>query len=251
MKSIRSTTAWGLLSIPWAIMTVALTAVSILAAAPFIGPKRAYFAIGKWWARQQLWFCGGSWRSSGWENVPDDIRTGRQSAIFMSNHESLLDPPLLVGAIPVRAVYISKKEVRLWPLIGLAAMAAGTIFIDRSNAERSKKSMEAAAQQIRNGKNVVIFPEGTRTLNGQLGKFKKGGFSLAQKAGVPIVPLATVGGWGVLPKGAKLFRQGVVQVIFGDVVYPEKYATREALMLEVERQIREMIAIARPTAPIP
>jgi 1-acyl-sn-glycerol-3-phosphate acyltransferase len=245
-KIIRSTTVWGFIAAPWGLATVLLTGVAILAAAPFVGAKRAFFAIGQLWARQQLWFCGGSWLSKGWENVPEAIKNGSQSAIFMSNHESFLDPPLLMGAIPVPAVYISKKELMQVPFVGWAAWAAGVIFIDRSNSEKAAKSMAKAAEEIKNGKSVVIFPEGTRTKDGRVGKFKKGGFSLAVKAGVPIVPLATVGGWDVLPKGAKRFRPGKVHVIFGSVVYPQHYQTREALMEEVERQIKALAATVRP-----
>ncbi|MDR0498662.1 MAG: 1-acyl-sn-glycerol-3-phosphate acyltransferase [Holophagales bacterium] len=248
MKNLRSTLVWGLLSAPWAIATVALTAISILVTVPFIGARRAFFGVGKWWARQQLWFCNASWHSSGWEKLPEEIKNGTQSTIFMSNHESFLDPPLLMGAIPVPAVYIAKKEIKRMPLIGWAVWAAGVIFIDRNNTESALLSIERAAEQIRQGKNVVIFPEGTRTKNGQIGKFKKGGFSLAIKAGVPIIPLATVGGWDVFPKGALRFKPGKIHVIFGDAVYPRDYQTREALMAEVERQIREIANSVRCTA---
>jgi len=237
---------WRFFSAPWGLGAVFLTAIGIFVAAPFIGVKRAFFAIGKLWARQQLWLYGSSWCSSGWENVPEDIRNGNTSAIFMSNHESLIDPPLLMGAIPVPAVYISKKELRRMPLVGWAAWAAGVIFIDRSNTESAVLSIAKAAEQIKQGKSVVIFPEGTRTKDGRIGKFKKGGFNLATKAGVPIIPLATVGGWDVLPKVALMFRPGKVHVIFGNAIYPNDYATKEDLMAAVEKQIREMGSTVRP-----
>jgi 1-acyl-sn-glycerol-3-phosphate acyltransferase len=211
-----------------------------MVAAPFIGGKRAFFAIGKWWARQQLWICGASWDSAGWGNVLENIKSGQQSAIFMSNHQSLLDPPLLMGAIPVPAVYIAKKELKWVPFVGWAAMTAGMIFIDRGNSERAAISLAKAAEQIANGKNVVIFPEGTRTKDGRIGKFKKGGFSLAIKARVPIVPLVTIGGWDILPRGAFRPRRGKISVMFGRAVHPDDYPSREALMLEVETQIRDM-----------
>jgi 1-acyl-sn-glycerol-3-phosphate acyltransferase len=164
----------------------------------------------------------------------------------MSNHESHIDPPLLMGAIPVPAVYIAKREIKWMPFVGWAAWAAGVIFIDRSNAERATQSLEGAAHQIRAGKSVVIFPEGTRTRDGRIGKFKKGGFSLAMKAGVPVIPIATMGGWEILPKGAKRFNSGIMHVIFGSAVYPGQCQTRERLMEDVEKQIREMASKIRP-----
>ncbi|MDR2562282.1 MAG: 1-acyl-sn-glycerol-3-phosphate acyltransferase [Holophagales bacterium] len=231
---------WGALMVPWGLFSVALTGLAILVALPFVGGKRAFFGIGKLWARQQLWLCGASWDSTGWENVPEDIRNGQQSAIFMSNHQSNFDPPLLMGAIPVPAVYIAKTELKRIPFVGWAAMAAGMIFIDRGNSERAAISLARAAEQIADGKNVVIFPEGTRTKDGRIGKFKKGGFGLAIKAGVPIVPLATLGGWNVLPKGVLIPRKGKISVLFGRTVYPKDYPSKEALMNEVETQIRDM-----------
>jgi len=246
VRGLRSTFVWGLLSIPWGLATVALTAVAVLLAAPFFGPTRSFFGIGKLWVRQALWFCGASWSAEGWENVPEAIRNGSQPAIFMSNHESHLDPPLLMGAIPVPAVYIAKTGVKWMPFVGWAAWAGGMIFIDRGNNKKAALSMRRAAEEIKRGKNVVIFPEGTRTRDGRLGVLKKGGFRLASEAGVPIVPLATVGGWDVLPKGVLRPRPGKIHVIFGKAVYPDRYPTKEALMEEVERQIREMVASVRP-----
>jgi len=231
---------WGVSTAFWGLLTVALTGLAIMAAVPFVGGKRAFFGIGKWWVRQQLWLCGCSWDSTGWNNVPENIRSGQQSAIFMSNHQSLLDPPLLMGAIPVPAVYIAKKELKWVPFVGWAAMVAGMIFIDRGNSEKAAVSLIRAAEQIANGKNVVIFPEGTRTRDGRIGKFKKGGFGLAIRAGVPIVPLITIGGWNILPKGAKRARRGKMSVVFGRAVHPSDYPSREALMYEVETQIRNM-----------
>jgi len=231
---------WGVFTIPWGFFSVGLTGLGILLAAPFVGGKRAFFGVGKWWARQQLWLFGASWNSAGWENVPEEIRNGQQSAIFMSNHQSLLDPPLLMGAIPVPAVYIAKKELKRAPFIGWAMMAAGMIFIDRGNSEKAAISLTKAAEQIASGKNVVIFPEGTRTKDGRIGKFKKGGFALAIKAGVPIVPVATLGCWEVLPRGTLRGRPGKVSVMFGRAVHPKDYPSREALMIEVETQIRDM-----------
>lgn len=246
MKKMRSSYIWGLAAIPWALGTLMLTVVGIFALAPFLGTKRAYFAVGKRWVRQQLWFCGSSWSSTGWENLPEEIRSGKQSAVFMSNHESHLDPPLLMEAIPVPAIYIAKKELKRMPLVGWAAWAAGMIFIDRSNVERAAKSIEDAVNRIKNGNSVVIFPEGTRTRDGRIGKFKKGGFSLAMKAGVPVIPIATMGGWEILPKGAKRFNSGIMHVIFGSAVYPGQCQTRERLMEDVEKQIREMASKIRP-----
>lgn len=233
----RDNPVWGLFTVVWALLTVPLTVIAILAAAPFLGPRRSFFTLAPFWARQMFKVAGITWEVRGWEGLPEDIRSGRRPVIFMSNHESQLDPPLLVAAIPVPAVYIAKQEVKLVPFVGWAAMCAGVIFIDRGNRERAVKSLHEAALKIRGGRNVVIFPEGTRTRTGDLLPFKKGGFALAMDAGVPIMPLATVGGFQTLPPGSLRIRPGRYVVSFGDPVDPNAFPQREALITEVRSRI--------------
>ena len=164
----------------------------------------------------------------------------------MANHESNLDPPVLIGILPIPAVFMAKKEVQWMVPIGWAAMMAGTIFIDRSNRERAMASLHQAALEIRGGKSVVIFPEGTRTRNGELLPFKKGGFNLAIEAGVPIVPLAVVGGHAMLPPGKVLIRPGQYSISFGQPVDPKDFPSREAVITEVRARIVALRDQARP-----
>ncbi|HEY3400162.1 MAG TPA: lysophospholipid acyltransferase family protein [Geothrix sp.] len=229
----------------WALATVPLTVLGILLAAPFLGPRRAFFTVGPMFARGMAWFCHVPFTLTGWERLPEAIRDGRQSVIFMSNHESQLDPPILVAALPVPAVYIGKKELKYVPFIGWAGWAAGVIFIDRGDRERAIQSIHDAAGQIRGGKNVVIFPEGTRNRTGQMLPFKKGGFALAMDAGVPIVPMATVGGHQVLPSGSLRIHPGRYVVAMGEPVDPGAHTSRESLMAEVRGRIEALILEAR------
>jgi 1-acyl-sn-glycerol-3-phosphate acyltransferase len=155
---------------------------------------------------------------------------------------------VLIGTLPIPAVFLAKKEL-LWMVpVGWAAKMAGTIFIDRSNRERAMAGLRQAALQIRGGKSVVIFPEGTRTRDGRLLPFKKGGFNLAIDAGVPIVPLAAVGGFDMLPPGAVLLRPGRFTIAFGAPVDPGQFESREALIREVRSRIAALHAQARPSA---
>lgn len=239
MKSRQHNPVWKVLLMAWGLISVCLTAVGVLVAAPFLGPKRAFFAVAPLWVRQLFPLCGIKWSVRGWENLPEEIRNDKQPVIFMSNHESHLDPPFLISAIPIPAVYMAKKEVRWMPLVGWAAWAGGTIFVDRGK-RKAAKSLHQAALEIQGGKNVLIFPEGTRTRDGQLGTFKKGGFSLAIDAGVPIVPLATVGGYRILPAGSLSISPGRFDVLFGQPVRPEDYPDREALMVEVRNRIASL-----------
>lgn len=241
MGDWRSNRIWLVLTGAWGFFSAAAISTLCCLAVPFIGPRRAFFGIGKWWIRQQFFLSGVSSRVEGWEKLPEAIRTEKQPVVFMCNHESLLDPPFLVNAIPIPAVYIAKKEVKWMPGIGWAAWAAGMIFIDRKHREKAIEGIRKAAQEIRGGKNVVIFPEGTRTRTGELGPFKKGGFNLALDAGVPIVPLGIEGSFQVLPPGAWVPRPGHFYAAFGEPVDPAQFPDKDELMAEVRRRVEALI----------
>jgi 1-acyl-sn-glycerol-3-phosphate acyltransferase len=241
----RDTAFGGIVMAVWAMAMVPTTVIGILLAIPFLGRRRAFFTVGPMYARSMAWFCHIPFTLMGWDRMPEEIREGRQPVIFMSNHESQMDPPVLIAALPVPAVYIAKMELKYVPFIGWASWAAGVIFIDRGDRDRAVRSIRDAAQQIRGGKNVVIFPEGTRSRNGQMLPFKKGGFALALEAGVPIVPMATVGGFQVLPYGSLRFRPGRYTILMGEPVHPADYADRESLMKEVRKRVEALVAEAQ------
>ena len=236
----------GIVMTVWAAVTVPLTVIGILLAIPFLGPRRAFFTIGPLFARGLAWFGRMPMSLEGWQQLPADIREGRQPVIFMSNHASQLDPPVLIGMLPLPAVYIAKKEVKYIPFVGWAAMVAGVIFIDLRDRDRAIRSIHDAALEIRGGKSVVIFPEGTRSRTGELLPFKKGGFALALDAGVPIVPLATVGGFQVLPPGSAILRRGCYRVRAGEPVDPAAFGDREALSQAVRERIQALLAEPQP-----
>ncbi len=246
MANWRDSRIGGIVMTVWAAVTVPLTVIGILLAIPFLGPRRAFFTIGPLYARGLAWFGRMPMILEGWEQLPAEIREGRQPVIFMSNHTSQLDPPVLIGVLPLPAVYIAKKEVKYIPFVGWAAMVAGVIFIDRRERERAIQSIHAAALEIRGGKSVVIFPEGTRSRTGGLLPFKKGGFALALDAGVPIVPLATVGGFQVLPRGSGILRRGRYRVRAGEPVDPAGFGDRETLSLAVRERIQALMAEPQP-----
>lgn len=245
MADWRDTGMGGVIMGAWALATVPLTVIGILLAIPVLGRRRAFFTIGPLFARGMAWFCKIPFTLHGWDRMPEAIRQGRQPVIFMSNHESQMDPPVLVAALPLQAVYIAKKELEYVPFIGWAAWAAGVIFIDRGDRERAIRSIQDAAQKIRGGRNVVIFPEGTRSRSGEMLPFKKGGFALALDAGVPIIPLATVGGFRVLPSGSLRIRPGKYTLLVGDPVHPTDFGDRDALMKEVRTRIEAQVLVAR------
>ncbi len=236
----RDSWPWGVVCFVWGIITVPVWVLSILLCALVLGPHRAFWTIAPWFSRQFFAVCGIDWRIEGWERLPEEIRDRRQPVIFMSNHESQLDPPFVLTAIPVPAVFIAKKELKWVPFIGWAAAAAGVIFIDRGDRERAIRSIHEAAMKVRGGRSVVIFPEGTRTRTGELLPFKKGSFVLAQDADVPIVPFGIHGAYRILPPGGKRIRPGPYVLRFGTPVQPNAFAERDALIEAVRAQVAEL-----------
>jgi 1-acyl-sn-glycerol-3-phosphate acyltransferase len=138
-----------------------------------------------------------------------------QSYVFMANHASSLDIWAAFLAIPRRVRMIAKKQLARIPLFGWVMWAGRFIFIDRQKNASARRSIEAAGERIRKGDSVLIFPEGTRTRDGNLGVFKKGGFHLAVRAGVPIVPIALCGTRELMPRGSLVLRGGTIHVVIG------------------------------------
>ena len=138
--------------------------------------------------------------------------------VFMANHASSLDIWAVFVAIPRRIRLIAKKQLARIPFFGWVMWAGRFIFIDRQNGVAARRSIEVAGQRIHDGDSVLLFPEGTRTRDGTLGPFKKGGFHLAVKAGVPIVPVALRGTRELMPRGSLLLRSGTMTAIIGEPI---------------------------------
>jgi 1-acyl-sn-glycerol-3-phosphate acyltransferase len=210
--------------------------------APFLGGARAFWLVAPLYLRQVKVLFGIRCRLEGWENLPDDIRSGLRPAIFVGNHTSLLDPPLVITTLPCRPVFLAKKELAFIPVLGWIIWLAGFIFIDRRNRLRSLASLKDAARRIREGQSLAAFPEGTRSLDGHLLPFKKGAFALALKSGVPIVPLGIRGGREVLPKGTWRVAPAEYRLRVGTPLYPGDFANLEALRATAARAVEALVS---------
>ncbi len=210
---------------PW--MAV-LTLVGFLLA-PFIGGARAFWIVAPLYLRQVKVLFGIRCTLEGWEELPEAIRSGQRPAIFVGNHSSLLDPPLVIANLPSRPVFLVKKELAYVPVLGWIIWLAGFIFIDRSSRKSSVASLKNAAQRIREGQSLAAFPEGTRSRDGRLLPFKKGAFALALESGVPVVPLGIRGGRDVLPKGTWRVAPADYRLRVGAPLYPGDFPDLEDL----------------------
>lgn len=171
-------------------------------------------------------------------NVPD----GR-SCIFMANHVSNLDPPVLLPVVPGRTSVLLKRELMSIPVLGTAMRLGKFVPVARgSRKDEAQASVVAAAEALASGLHMVVFPEGTRSADGRLASFKKGPFFLAMQTGAPIVPVAISGTERMLAKGQWKVGPGIARVRMLPAIEPSEYKTREELL----RAVRESIAAALP-----
>jgi 1-acyl-sn-glycerol-3-phosphate acyltransferase len=194
-----------------------------------------YHRHARLWSRVALRLAGVTVEVAGADKVP--VGT---PVIFMSNHQGNFDILALFRAIPCRFAWIAKEELFRVPVFGHSMARAGYVPLDRSaGGRKALKSMDNAAALIRNGRSVVVFPEGTRTPDGELLPFKQGGFLLAGKAGVPIVPITINGSMQINPKNHLELYPGTIRVRFDDPVPTAGTAgkDRERLMEQVRLAI--------------
>ena len=175
---------------------------------------------------------------TGLENVPP----GR-SCVFMSNHVSNLDPQVTLPALPGRSSVLLKKELIGIPILGRAMRMAKFVPVERgSRRDTAKATVDAAADALRSGLHILVYPEGTRSLDGRLSTFKKGPFFLALQTQAPIVPIAVSGTQNMMRKGSNAITPGLARVQLLPPIEPSDYATRDQLM----QAVRAAIAAALP-----
>jgi 1-acyl-sn-glycerol-3-phosphate acyltransferase len=164
----------------------------------------------------------------------------KERYVFVSNHQSYFDIPVLYSGLPFALSFIAKKELFFIPFFGWGIAAIGHIWIDRENARAARSSITRAIAMLKK-KNIslVLFPEGTRSVSGEVGEFKRGSFALALEAGVPVVPLTICGTREILPKHSGLLRPGTATIVVGDPILPFELALLDKTKLS--EMMRERI----------
>ncbi len=205
----------------------------------FWGSGRAvHFRCAVPWAKVILRVCGIRVTVRGRENVNPNI-----PRIYMCNHQSFFDIWTLLAFLPVDFKFILKQELMNIPLLGPAMRGAGYIGVERKDPRKAVKSIALAAKRIREGASVLIFPEGTRSPDGRLQSFKRGGFNLAFKSGCDIVPVAINGSHRIAKKGSLRINRGSYSLHIGEPIALSGYGKRDIqrLMDDVHEAIGEKL----------
>jgi 1-acyl-sn-glycerol-3-phosphate acyltransferase len=227
-----------LLKIGWLGFWVSLA--TVLAFVPVVvtarldpSQKKTQFFVRIWYTII-LTAAGVRTRSAGLDKIQQGC-----SYVIISNHQSHFDILALVAELPVIVRFIVKKELRKIPLFGYALGFTQCIYVDRSDPAQAVKNLQDGIRKLPPGISMLFFAEGTRSTDGKIGPFKKGGFRTAQAAGWPILPVVVHGSRRILPKGELAFRAGTIEVQVLDPVPVEEVRTRpwEGIMEEVRQRI--------------
>jgi len=214
---------------------------NILIVPPFIlislitRKDRTLFAIYKIFLKISFFILGIRVKVLGRENIPEP------PFIIAPNHTSYLDPPALIMVISYNIRAMAKKSVFNIPILGIALSIGKFIKVDRSSASRASKSFREAEKLLKSGIPLMIFPEGTRTYNGNLQRFKGGVARLSLKSGVPVVPTVIKGGFELLPRTANIPKPGEILIKFLPPIYPDKFNDASELNIALRSAIEDAL----------
>ena len=171
--------------------------------------------IAKGLAKFFFWFSGMRVTVKGTHNYPLDY-----NCVLVANHQSLLDILLLMAFIPKRLIFFAKKELRHVPILNWGLIHMGHVFVDREKASKALQQLEKMEIKLEQNLNVVVFPEGTRTVNGEVSEFKRGAFHLAAKMKKPVVPCYIKGTFNILKKDKLIVHPGKITLVIGEPIKP-------------------------------
>ncbi len=202
--------------------------------------------MAKVWGRVNLWTAGVKVDVEGTQNLDPN-----GTYVLTSNHQGWFDIFAALGYFPIPFSWLAKEELFKIPILGRAMLNTGYIPINRSDHKKALISMNKAADKIREGTSVFIFPEGTRSPDGVIRDFKKGGFVLAAKSQQPIVPISISGSHRILPKKSWLIQSGPIKIKICKPVLPAgtDQKSRDQLLYTVREAIRANLSAEESGTP--
>ncbi len=200
---LRSLLAWGLGSLGMVVCSLACLVALLLNV-----PADDVHSYTRVWGRFVLWLSGVRVEVQGLENIDH-----RRAQLIVANHQGSFDIWALMGWLPIPFRWVMKKELFRIPLMGQAMKRGGYVGIDRHHPHKALQDMKKVLALLRDGKSIIIFPEGTRSRNGKVGRFKRGGFMLAYRSGVPIIPISINGSFDIMRRGSWLISPHPIRMV--------------------------------------
>ncbi len=199
---------WFVLGYGWAVVMTAIFAFAFAVARIVSGDPNVFRYWAGRWGRSLMFGFG--------VQAEAEIRCSldcEHSYVFVANHQNMLDIPLLASVLPCPFGFVAKAELERWPFLGMALKMSPSVFVATGDPRRSIASLQRAGREIREGRSVIIFPEGMRTYSPRMVPFKKSAFVLAAEAGVPIVPITIVDAYRLVNEEVFAARRGTVRVV--------------------------------------
>jgi 1-acyl-sn-glycerol-3-phosphate acyltransferase len=215
------------------LLSIVLGTLAVLARL-FDSSNNLSHRVSSLWGRWLCAFNGIQVDIEGLEHVRRD-----QSQIFVANHQGYFDIFALSGFLPVQIRWVAKSSLFKIPFVGWAIAASGYIPVDRSNRKKSYQAFLATIEKLKAGNSIVIFPEGTRSEDGTIGPFKKGGLLLSVRSGAPLVPVTLLGTGNIIKKGSGIIKPGRIQIIISPPISSQ--AVKDEREENVLRTLRNII----------
>lgn len=199
----------------------------------------AIYKLTSKWAKFVMWLSGAKLTVHGLENLPKN-----ETVLFVGNHQSNFDIPIVMSSIPEPRGFIAKKELENWPIISMWMKYINCVFMDRSNMRKSAEAIVTGIQTLKSGYSMVVFPEGTRSKGKKVEEFKAGSFKLALKSKVKIVPITIDGSYKLLEANGKKIKSSDVNFYIHKPIDITKLSKEE--ISELNTTVRNIVVSKLP-----